>query len=281
MSFGNILGQILQNGLGQASPTRDRVAAAGRNLQTGASGAGGLEGIFGQIQDALGKAGFDTGAAGQAAGGFADKARDFMREDQVGGLSGGQIGGIGARAGAILGGGVGGAARGGAMAVLGTLALSALRAAQAKGAAGAAAAAPDTAPDISGGGIRFDPEEVRSLVAPDTEQLVLQAMITAAKADGQIDRAEMEKVVQRLSEEDVTAEEKAFVMAELQKPIDIPALARGARTPARAAEIYAASLLAIHVDTPEEVAYLRDLATALDLDAATVAELHRLTGAPA
>lgn len=276
MSFGNILGQILQDGLGQSSPTRDRVSQAGRNLET--AGGTGLDGIFGQIQEALGKAGFDTAAAGRAAGGFADKARGFLREDQVGGLSGGQIGGIGALAGAILGGGLGGAARGGAMAVLGTLALSALRSAQARGAGGAAAT---DAPDTSGGGIRFDAEEVRTLVTPDAERLVLQAMITAAKADGQIDRSEMERVVQRLSEDDVTAEEKAFVMEELGKPIDIEALARGARTPARAAEIYAASLLAIHVDTPEEVAYLRDLATALQLDAATVAELHRLTGAPA
>ncbi len=270
MSFGNILGQILQDGLGQAPQTRDRVATSGRNLE---SAGGGIDGIFGQIQDALGKAGINTAGAGQAAGGFADKARDFLKQDQVGGLSGGQIGGIGALAGAILGGGLGGAARGGAMAVLGTLALGALKAAQAKGAG--------QAPDISGGGISLDAQEVKSLVGPDTERLVLQAMITAAKADGNIDRSEMEKVVQRLGTDEVTAEEKAFVMEELNKPIDIQALARGAQTKAQAAEIYAASLLAIHVDTPEEVAYLRDLAAALDLDGATVAELHRLTGAPA
>lgn len=270
MSFGNILGQILQSGLGQSSQTRERVSTAGRNLEsTGAS-----EGIFGQIQDALGRAGIDTASAGQAASGFGDRARDFLREDQVGGLSGGQIGGIGALAGAVLGGGLGGAARGGAMAVLGTLALSALRSAQSKGAG-------DTVPDTSGGGIHFDPDEVHSLVEPGAERLVLQAMIAAANADGKIDRSEMEKIVERLGSDEVTADEKAFVMGELQKPADVAALARSARNPAQAAEIYAASLLAIHVDTPEEVAYLRDLAAALKLDAATVAELHRLTGAPA
>jgi uncharacterized membrane protein YebE (DUF533 family) len=270
MSFGAILGQILQDGLGQNPQTRNRVENVGRNL---GSGGGGIESILGQIQDALGKAGVNTAGAGQAASGFADKARDFMQKDQVGSLSGAQVGGIGALAGALLGGGLGGAAKGGAMAMLGTLALSALRSAQAQGA--------PAAPDTSGGGIRFDPAEVRSLTGPDTEKLVLQAMISAAKADGKIDKAEMEKVVGRVGQDGVTEDEKRFVMAELDKPVDIAGLARSARTPAQAAEVYAASLLAIHVDTAEEQRYLRDLAGALRLDPATVAELHRLTGAPA
>lgn len=269
MSFGSILNQILHDGLGQSPQTRDRVANAGRNLE-----GGGMNAIFGQIQDALGRAGVNTAGAGQGGAGFADRAREFLQKEQVGGLSGAQVGGIGALAGAVIGGGLGGAARGGAMAVLGTLALGALRAAQAR-------QAPGGAPDTSGGGVRFDPAEVRALVAPEGERLALQAMISAAKADGKIDRSEMERVVQRVGADDVSDEEKRFVMEELAKPIDIPALARQARSPAQAAEIYAASLLAIHVDTPEEVAYLRDLAEALDLDAETVAELHRLTGAPA
>ncbi len=274
MSFGNILNQILQNGLSPSSQTQNCVEAAGRNLGAGGSG---IESILGQIQDALGQAGVNTAGAGQAASGFADKARDFLQKDQVGSLSGAQVGGIGALAGALLGGGLGGAAKGGAMAMLGTLALSALRSAQAQ----AAATAPDTSPDTSGGGIRFDPAEVRSLTGPDTEQLVLQAMISAAKADGKIDKAEMENVVGRLGQDGVTEDEKRFVMAELDKPVDIAGLARSARTPAQAAEVYAASLLAINVDTAEEQRYLRELAGALRLDAGTVAELHRLTGAPA
>jgi uncharacterized membrane protein YebE (DUF533 family) len=271
MSFGNILGQLLQGGLGQSPQTRTRVETAGRNL---GAGGGVIVAIFGQIQDALGKAGIDTAGAGHAAGGFADKARDFMRQDQVGGLSGAQVGGIGALAGALLGGGLGGAAKGGAMAVLGTLALGALKAAQARNAGGAA-------PDTSGGGVLFDPEEVRSLTGPDTERLVLPAMISAVKADGRIDKAEMEKVVDRLGQDGVTEDEKRFVMDELKKPVDIAGLTRSARTPAQAAEVYAASLLALNIDTAEEPRYLRELAGALGLDAATVAELHRLTGAPA
>ena len=144
---------------------------------------GGLDGIFGQLQNALG------GAAAPAGGGFADKAKDFLRQDQVGGLSGAQIGGIGAAAGALLGGGLGGAARGGAMAVLGTLALGALKRAQAARQAGAAAAAP--AP--------IDQSEIRAVTGPESERLVLKAMISAAKADGQIDQGEMQKIIGKIS----------------------------------------------------------------------------------
>jgi uncharacterized membrane protein YebE (DUF533 family) len=269
MSFGNILGQILQDGLGQGSQTRSRVDTASRNL---GSAGGGIDSIFGQIQDALGRAGVNTAGASQAAGGFAEKARDFLQKDQVGGMSGAQIGGIGAVAGALLGGGLGGAARGGAMAVLGTLALGALKSAQARK-QGVETAATDP-------GIDIDTQEVKSLVSPDAEKLAVRAMISAAKADGQIDKDEMQKIVGKIAPDSVTEEEKRFVMTEMQAPIDIPGLAAQARTPAQAAGVYAASLLAIHVDTAEEKRYLHDLAQALRLDAGTVAELHRMTGAP-
>ena len=143
MSLGNILGQILQQGMGQSSQTPGRLENATRNL---GAGGGGIDAIFGQIQDALGNAGGGAPASGRGAGGFAEMARDFLQKDQVGGFSGAQVGGIGAAAGALLGGGLGGAARGGAMAVLGTLALSALKAARAHSGQGTPDITPDTTP---------------------------------------------------------------------------------------------------------------------------------------
>ena len=277
MGYDNILGQILQQGLGQGSPTRDRLDTAGRDL--GASS--GMDAIFKQVQEALRGAGIptggtagSTGGTAEAAGGLADMARDFLQKDQVGGLSGAQLGGIGAAAGALLGGGLGGAARGGAMAVLGTLALGALKRAQAK-----ASGIPSSDLDQDGA-LQVDPDEVRSLVDEDSERSVLRAMISAAKADGRIDRDEIGKIVSKMTADSVTEDEKAFVREEMERPIDLAALASKVRTPAQAAEIYAASLLAISVDTAEEQRYLHDLTAALDLDAATVAELHRMTGAP-
>ena len=104
-------------------------------------------------------------------------------------------------------------------------------------------------------------------------------MISAAKADGQIDQAEMQQVIGRLAADSVTAEEKQFVLDQIAAPIDVAALAAEVRSPAQAAEVYAASLLAIHADTDAERSYLAELARALRLDEATVAELHRMTGA--
>ncbi len=268
MSFGDILGQIMQQGIGGQSQTRGRLQTTAQNLDS--TGGGGLNAIFGQLQGALSGVGGGTSGAGQGgAGGFAEMAKNFMQKDQVGTLSGAQIGGIGAVAGALLGGGLGGAARGGAMAVLGTLALGALKRAQA-GRADSTEAIP-----------AVQPEEVRSLTGEQAEQTLLKAMISAAKADGQIDQAEMQKIIGKISSDQVTPEEKQFVLEEMAKPLDIQGLAAEARDPAQAAQIYAASLLAIDIDSDQEKAYLQQLAQALNLDQATVDQLHQMTGAPA
>ena len=211
MSFGDILGQIMQQGLGGQTQTRGRLQTTANNMDQG----GGLESIFGQLQNALGGA----GGAGGAMGGFADRARDFLQQDQVGGLSGAQLGGIGAAAGALLGGGLGGAARGGAMAVLGTLALGALKRAQAARQAGAAEPA------------TVDQSEIRAVTGADSEKLVLKAMISAAKADGQIDQGEMQKIIGKISSDQVTPEEKQFVLDQMAQPLDVAALAAEAQQP--------------------------------------------------
>ena len=271
MSFGNILGQLMNGGLG--GQTQGRVNNSLNSLGASGGSGGGLDGLLGQLQGALGGAagGAGGGGAGGALGGFADKARDFMTKEQVGGMNTAQIGGIGAVAGALLGGGVGGAARGGALAVLGTLALGALKSAQAR----AAASQPG-----QGGELIAAPHEIAAVTGPAAEKLMVRAMISAAKADGQIDQAEMQKIIGKVGDEGVSPEEKAFVMAELSAPIDIDGLAAEAQGPAQAAEVYAASLIAINLDTEAERDYLRRLAQALRLDPATVAQLHQMTGAP-
>ncbi|MCB1351301.1 MAG: tellurite resistance TerB family protein [Rhodobacteraceae bacterium] len=264
MSLGNLLGQLVQNGLGGAAPSPNRVESARRNL-----GGGGLEGIFGQIQQTLAQSGIDSASAGRTASDLKGRAGTWLREDQVGTLSGAQVGGIGALAGAVLGGGISGAAKGGALALLGTLAIGALRNAQARQ-GGSPSAMPSSLPPV-------EPAEAETLVGPETERLVLMAMLGAAKADGQIDKDELAKVIGKLGD-DMTDEERQFLLSELSAPVDINAIADQVRSPAQAAEIYAASLLAIHVDSEEERRYLADLAAALGLDGATVSELHRMTG---
>jgi uncharacterized membrane protein YebE (DUF533 family) len=99
-------------------------------------------------------------------------------------------------------------------------------------------------------------------------------MIAAAKADGHIDATEQTNIFAAMDKLPLDQEDKAFVMDELRAPLDVEAVARGARNLEEAAEIYAASLLAIDVDNPAERGYLQLLAARLRLDDALVQHLH-------
>jgi uncharacterized membrane protein YebE (DUF533 family) len=186
------------------------------------------------------------------------------------------IGGLGALAGAVLGGGsMSGALKGGGMALLGTLAVSALRNWN------KAEAAPASAEDF----LREAPVGVRPPANPaeekeleDTALLVLKGMINAAKADGKIDGAEMQRIVGKLKKDGISEEERAFLEAELNKPLDLEGLVRQVKSPEVAVQVYAASLLAIEVDTAAEKDYMRRLAQGLGLNQQTVDNVHELLG---
>jgi uncharacterized membrane protein YebE (DUF533 family) len=109
-------------------------------------------------------------------------------------------------------------------------------------------------------------------------QVILKAMINAAKADGQIDVAEQQRILGKLEEVGVDAEALEWVRAEMRQPFDLAGLLRGVSTPQEAAEVYAASLLAIEVDTPAERRYLHQLAQGLGLDEGAVQRLHLTLG---
>jgi uncharacterized membrane protein YebE (DUF533 family) len=95
---------------------------------------------------------------------------------------------------------------------------------------------------------------------------LLSAMISAAKSDGHIDAAEQERIFAKIDDADLSAAEKGFLMDQIRKPLDIDAITAKATTPERAAEIYAASLLAIDPDDPKETTYLNALCSRLKLD---------------
>ncbi len=109
---------------------------------------------------------------------------------------------------------------------------------------------------------------------PDLGKAILRAMIAAAKADGNIDSEEKRRLFDRLGQVDLGEDEQSFLFDELTKPLDIDAVAAGARTPEMAAQIYAASLVAIDPDLPAEKEYLIALAGKLKLPAGLVQELH-------
>ena len=103
-------------------------------------------------------------------------------------------------------------------------------------------------------------------------------MIAAAKADGAIDDEERAAILGRIDEQELGQEAHDFVEAEMNKPLDLYEITSAVRDEATAAEVYAASLLAITVDTDDERRYLNRLAARLGLDEGTVAAIEaRLT----
>lgn len=103
-------------------------------------------------------------------------------------------------------------------------------------------------------------------------------MIAAANADGTIDEHERAAIVERIESAGLGAAERNFLLEEIGRPASVEAIAAAATTPDLAEQVYAVSLIAIHVDTPEEHRYLKSLASATGLAAETVARLNRVFG---
>jgi uncharacterized membrane protein YebE (DUF533 family) len=170
----------------------------------------------------------------------------------------------------------GSAAGAGGMAVLGSLALAALRNMGGSRASTQSVALDDRAKLMAG--LRAPANTAEEQQVLDVASLIVKAMINAAKADGRVDDAERDRIVGKLEEGGISAEERRFVEEEMRKPIDIDSLARAAPNRQVATQIYAASLLAIEVDTDQERRYLQDLAAALGLDNNAVVYLHSALG---
>lgn len=185
-------------------------------------------------------------------------------------------GAAGLAAGMLLSGGglgklVGNTAKLGAVAAIGGLAYSAWQKHQQNQQGGMA---PTPSED------RFVPPTSAEAEREELGKSLVRAMIAAAKADGQIDAAEKDAIFKKLETMPLSPAEKAFVFDELASPLDINAVASRANTPEHAAEIYAASLVAMVNDTPSERAYLEALAHKLQLESGLVAEIHRAAGQP-
>lgn len=131
----------------------------------------------------------------------------------------------------------------------------------------------------TGGGALPAPEETDFLPsdagrADELATHLLQAMIAAAKADGHVTPEERAKIDGQLAKLGLEDEAAALIAAELDAPLDVGRIAALAQTEAEAAQIYAASLLAVDPDSPAEKAYLTDLAARLKLDQGLVDRVH-------
>ena len=89
--------------------------------------------------------------------------------------------------------------------------------------------------------------------------LLLKAMISAAKADGNIDTDESSKIFAEINRLGLKAEEKVLLREEYGRPVDIPSLVEGVKTPEQAIEVYAASVMVIDELDPQKAQYLQNL----------------------
>ncbi len=276
-----LLGSMAESQSGPSAANR-----FGAAVQQGSNG-----GMLQQIMAQLGGGGAQQGGPNNPAGGQTGAGGSYASNPAQGGLGGmlgnfaemakraagsprqevennnpAAVGGLGALAGALLGGGRG-AMGGGLMAVLGSLAYSAL---QSQG-AGTASASP-----TGGSPVPMAPSSQADMQRKAT--LLVRAMIQAAKADGQVDQQEMQRIMGKLDEHGHDDQARQFVASEMGRPIDIAGLVRDVTTPQEATEVYAASLMAIEVDTQAERDYLTDLAGALNLPSSAVTQIHSALG---
>lgn len=245
----------------------DALQLLGSLLGNNATSSGQGEQILGQLIGGL--MGGNT-QSGRAGGGLADV---------LGGLTGGgtRSGGAGGGLTDILG-GLGGAGfqggtthGGSGSSLLGGLVMAALQMLSQRGAA--------TGQSSLSLAEMLGSEQV-SPMAVDTSQAhrqalaFVKAMINAAKADGQIDAEEQQKIVSKLT--DLGPQEAAFIQDELNKPLNFDFFAD--ITQDMVLQVYAASLMAISLDTPAESSYMQQLAQGLGLDPQTVNGIHAQLG---
>ena len=155
----------------------------------------------------------------------------------------------------------------GGMAAIGGLAYKAWedwQAGKAADAGGAVVAAP--------GGSAFAPEDAAA--ADNLAARLLQAMVSAAKADGHVTDAERDRIDAQLGSLALGDAAKTMITAELDAALDVGRIAALAEQPEDGVQLYAASLLVVDPNGPAEAAYLASLADKLGLAADLVAHLH-------
>jgi uncharacterized membrane protein YebE (DUF533 family) len=256
-NFSDLIGAFLQNA----------AAPSGQNR-------------MGNVLETLQKAGpGGAGVPGAAAGGLLGGVLDAMQKGLAGAARNpAQAGGMGAILGGLLGGGGGsvkGALGGGALAMLASVAMKALMGAgQAPQGGGGFAWSGGSMPL----GLKAPETPAEEAAHANTAELILKGMINAAKADGQIDQQEGQRIMAKLQQAGIDQHGQQWILNEMYRPLDLDAFVAEIRSPEVAAQVYAASLLAIEVDTDAERNYLEQLAQRTGLQPAAVQHIHQAMG---
>ena len=108
-------------------------------------------------------------------------------------------------------------------------------------------------------------------------EVLVVAMINAAKADGQIDQTEQDAIVQQLGE--LSQDEIQFLRSEFAKPLNVREFVWSVPI-GMEKQVYGVSLMAIKLDQIAEAQYLRDLGHGFRMSLEECNRIHEEFGAP-
>ena len=181
-------------------------------------------------------------------------------------------GGIGALLGALMGGSRSTTANslgGGMMGLLGMMAYKALK--NSMGGSAGVTSQPQT--QVPQEYVQPSPQQQ----ATDAE-IIITAMIDAAKADGQVDADEFQRITSSLQKNGLGQDGLNYVIQKLQGPMETAKIVAAVKgRPELAAQVYSASLMAINVDTDAERRYLTKLGKAMGLNDSVMQNIEQLT----
>lgn len=271
-SGGNVLGNILGNALGGAQNQQTQGGGALGDILGNLIGSGQKSTNGGNMADMLGGLlGGGKNAQPSSGGGLGDLLGSLLggtqsTQTQQAPTGGGNMGDL---LGSLLGGGSqNSSGLGGAGGLGGLLGGALTKYAQMQN---------SDAPNPSHDRCDHLPIETDQREATDHAALIIRAMINAAKSDGHIDKAEQEKVINKLG--DITQAEADFVRSEFNAPLNVSAfinsVPRGMEQ-----QIYAVSLMAIDLDTNKEAHYLSELAKGFGIQPKLANAIHAQLGAP-
>jgi uncharacterized membrane protein YebE (DUF533 family) len=255
-----------------------QAALSGGGLRGQEAGGQGAPAPGGNIGDVLGS------LLGAAAGGIAANRPGAGGAGGLGDILGSLLGGGQATSGSAAGTGAAqgqadpsksgaGLARYGGMAVIGVLAYQALKRFQAQQAGQKEVAAAQAPPPDSG----FHPSQAPG-GADAVSGVLVKAMVAAAQADGVIDEDEQSRLAGRLDQLGMSSADRGALIQQLRTPVDPQELVDAATSPELALQIYAASALAVKIDSPTERSYLDRLANDLGVDPGLKAQVEQSVG---
>jgi len=116
-------------------------------------------------------------------------------------------------------------------------------------------------------------KDVDELNSREEVYILLKAMVNAAKADGEIDKEEQQKIMEFMG--DMSNIEKMFVESELRNPLNLEEFVKEIPK-GMEQQVYYMSLFAIDLDNSTEREYLEMLANKLNIAGTEVANIHEI-----